>query len=73
MDQPNEPVSESDAVVDAIITEFGGDARAAIRALLHDIDVLARDFDTSVSRGYVRREKTTWLRTISVRLMAGIG
>lgn len=52
MDHPNEP---TDAEVDAIIAEFGGDVRAAIRALLHDIAVLAEDFTASVSRGYIRR------------------
>lgn len=46
----------SDDVVEAVLAEFGGDARAAIRALLHDLEVLARDFEASVSRGYVRGE-----------------
>ena len=51
MDQPPDP---TEAEVDAIIAECGGDVRAAIRALLHDIAVLAADFAASVSRGYVR-------------------
>ena len=42
--------------IDAVIREFEGDARAAIRALLHDLDTLARGYGTGVSRGYVRRE-----------------
>lgn len=50
MDQPSEP---TEAEVDAVIAEFDGDLRAAIRALLHDIAVLAADFTASVSRGYV--------------------
>ena len=69
MDQANESEPDSDAV-EAIIAEFGGDARAAIRALLHDIDVLSRDYSSSVSRGYVRHEKAIWLRTSSVRSIA---
>lgn len=44
----------SDADVDEVIEEFDGDLRAAIKALLHDLDVVCLDFETSVSRGYVR-------------------
>lgn len=44
----------SDEVVDAVLAEFDGDPRAAIKALLHDIAVLAGDFETSVSKGFVR-------------------
>jgi hypothetical protein len=44
----------SDEEVDAIISEFQGDPREAIRALLHDIDVLASDALRAVSKGYVR-------------------
>ncbi|MDB5592358.1 hypothetical protein [Enterovirga sp.] len=44
----------SEADVDAVLREFGGDAREAIRALLHDIAVLAGDFEASVSHGFVR-------------------
>ena len=40
--------------VDAILAEFGGDARAAIAALLHDLAVLASDAENTTSRGYVR-------------------
>ena len=50
-----EPRLEDDEV-DAVIREFEGDTRAAIRALLHDLDTLARGYGTGVSRGYVRRE-----------------
>ena len=42
------------AEVDAVIAEFGGDARAAIAALLHDLAVLASDAENTTSRGYVR-------------------
>ncbi len=44
----------TDAEVEAVLEEFGGDAREAIRALLHDIAVLADDYEASVSYGFVR-------------------
>lgn len=54
-DRPdNRQPTISDAEVDAVLAEFGGDAREAIRALLHDVAALARGFDGQVSRGYVR-------------------
>jgi hypothetical protein len=40
--------------VDAVIAEFNGDVRAAIAALLHDLDALATDAENTTSRGYVR-------------------
>lgn len=40
--------------IDAILLEFGGDPRKAIRALLHDLTVLAEDAEASTSRGFVR-------------------
>ena len=49
------PAEVGDDDVDAVLREFGGDPRAAIRALLHDTGSLARDYDSNVSRGYVRR------------------
>lgn len=50
----NEVVDATDEEIDAVIAEFGGDPRAAIRALLHDLTELALDTEASVSRGYVR-------------------
>lgn len=44
----------TDADVEAVLYEFKGDAREAIRALLHDISVLAGDYEASVSHGFVR-------------------
>ena len=44
----------TEADVDEVISEFGGDPRAAVRALLADLDVLAGDFEASVSHGFVR-------------------
>jgi predicted HD phosphohydrolase len=43
-----------EAEIDALIAEFGGDSRAAIAALLHDLAVLAMDANENTSRGYVR-------------------
>ncbi|WP_166652325.1 hypothetical protein [Enterovirga rhinocerotis] len=42
--------------MDAVLEEFQGDPRAAIRALLHDVDALARDHVATVSLGFVRGE-----------------
>jgi hypothetical protein len=52
--KPGEIVDPSDEEIDAIIAEFGGDPKAAIRALLHDLTELALDYEAAVSRGYVR-------------------
>ena len=51
-DTPDPAHAETE--VDAVLEEFGGDPRAAIRALLHDLAVLPRTTRASVSRGYVR-------------------
>lgn len=53
---PRTSPEPDDNDVDAVLEEFGGDPRAAIRALLHDIELLARDHAASVSHGYVRGE-----------------
>ena len=45
----------SDDDIDAAIAEAGGDPREAVRALLHDIAVLALDHARSVSSGYRRQ------------------
>lgn len=47
-------VEATDKEVDALVAEFGGNPRAAIRALLHDLTQLPLDAEASVSRGYVR-------------------
>jgi hypothetical protein len=52
--KPEEIVDPSNEEIDAIIAEFGGDPKAAIRALLHDLTELALDSEAAVSRGYVR-------------------
>ncbi len=48
------PPADDDTAIDAALAEFNGDARATIRALLHDIDALAADARSLVSRGFVR-------------------
>lgn len=53
-DGEREPRHPNDVEIDVVIGEFGGDAREAIRALLHDLDVLAGDYEASVSHGFVR-------------------
>lgn len=44
----------TEADIDAVMYEFKGDAREAIRALLQDLAVLAGDYEADVSRGFVR-------------------
>jgi hypothetical protein len=44
----------TDEEIDAILAEFGGDYRQAIRALLHDLARLALDSEAAVSKGFVR-------------------
>lgn len=44
----------TEADVDAVLHEFNGSGREAISALLHDIAVLATDFEARASKGYVR-------------------
>ena len=53
--EPNrDPHFPTEADVDAVLYESKGDAREAIRALLHDLAVLAGDYEADVSRGFVR-------------------
>jgi (p)ppGpp synthase/HD superfamily hydrolase len=49
-----QPDAGNQAEVDAVLAEFAGDHRAAIAALLHDLQALARDAEASTSWGYVR-------------------
>ena len=50
-----EPVSNPvECQVDTVIAEFGGDARAAVRALLHNREELLRDADRAASLGFLR-------------------
>ena len=51
------PSYPSEADIDAALAEFGGDARATIRALLSDLAMLAADRDENVSTGFVRGQR----------------
>lgn len=53
-DRESVPEGITEAAVDEAIAEAGGDAREAVRALLHDVANLAADRERFVSRGYVR-------------------
>lgn len=50
-----EAITEDD--VSEVLTEFGGDPRQAIRALLEDIAVLALDRARATSFGYVKGQR----------------
>ena len=43
-----------EAEIDTVLAEFGGDARRAIGALLHDLAVLAADSQANISRWFTR-------------------
>jgi hypothetical protein len=62
-----ETIDATDEEIDALVSEFGGDPREAIRALLHDLTELAIDSAAAVSRGYVRGE----LLSFRLRQLAG--
>ena len=49
-----EAPERTEAEVDSVLAEFESDVRAAIRALLHDLAVLAADRARTVSHGYLR-------------------
>lgn len=68
MDDSPDP---TDVEIDAVVEEFGGDIRAAIRALLHDLAVLAADFAAAVSRGYVRGEMSPGADRVTARWRTG--
>ena len=46
--------SDLDAEVDRLLAEFDQDPRAAIKALLHDLDMIVADYEASISKGYLR-------------------
>jgi hypothetical protein len=48
------PIVVQDSDIESLLMEFEGNPKEAIRALLHDLAVLADDRDNSVSYGYVR-------------------
>ncbi|MCA3628038.1 MAG: hypothetical protein IOC49_12505 [Methylobacterium sp.] len=54
MDSKAQAEAARQAEVEAVLTEFGGDARAAIAALLWDLEALARDRENATSYGFTR-------------------
>ncbi len=66
-----EAAEPSEAEIDAVVAEFDGDLRAALRALLHDLAVLALDRALTVSRGYVRGRWLTGPVELGPRLSEG--
>jgi predicted HD phosphohydrolase len=52
--------------VDAVLAEFGGDAHAAIAALLHDMRVLLADAEQATSRGFLRGKFSEGARRLVV-------
>ena len=43
-----------EAEIDRLFSEFQDNPRAAIRALLHDLDMIVADYEASISKGYLR-------------------
>ena len=43
-----------DAEADRLLAEFEHNPRAAIKALLHDFDMIVADYEASISKGYLR-------------------
>lgn len=62
MTDADDPFWPPEEEVQAVLREFGGDAVAAIRALLHDLAVFAADYEQDVSFGYVRGRLPRGLR-----------
>ncbi|AOO82200.1 hypothetical protein BHK69_18710 [Bosea vaviloviae] len=67
----SEPLEKTDLEVseqeiDDVLAEFDGDARAAIRALLHDQAELIRDAQQAVSRGFIRGAFSAGARRLDV-------
>lgn len=52
----SEKTSVTPEQVDEVPAEFGVDHRRAIAALLHDLAVMAPDYDASISLGYLLRD-----------------
>ena len=53
MDQHEPPAEPTDAEIDEVLAEFGGDHGKAIATLLQDLATPAGDYEGSVSRGFV--------------------
>ena len=44
-----------EAEIDRLFEQFGHDPRAAMRAVLHDLDLIVADYEAAISGGFVRR------------------
>lgn len=54
-DRPEpDPYHVAEEEIDAVLYEAKGDPREAIRMLLQDLTVMARDGDAAASRGFLR-------------------
>ena len=47
--------ADREAEIDRLFEEFGHDPRAAMRAVLHDFDMIVADYEASISGGFLRR------------------
>lgn len=63
--QAAEPIPV-DVRIDATLADFGGDARAAIGALLLNRDEILRDADRAISVGYLRGRFSEGARPMAV-------
>ena len=59
------PPDANETQIDAVLAEFGGDPRAAICALLHDLTIIIEDAEAAVSRGYVRGRLLVFRRPVA--------
>lgn len=63
-EQAEEPdLDDIECEIADLIAEHGSE-RAALRAVLHDMDVLLADADRSVSRGYLRGKFSEGVRPV---------
>lgn len=56
MAERDRPTVISDGDVETIVAAFNGNARAALRAVMHDLSVLVRHHNATSSRGFARQQ-----------------
>lgn len=54
LEPAEDPLAVAEEEIDAVLYEAKGDPREAIRALLHDLAVMALDADAATSRGFLQ-------------------
>lgn len=59
---PDDRAEALEREIDELLAEANGDARAAMRALLHDFESLLKDALSATSRGYVRGRFVRFVR-----------